>query len=104
MQIDITDIVVAILGVLSAIITTVVVPWIKSKTNDQQQQQILGWVRLAVQAAEMIYKGPGRGQEKKAYVEAWLAERGIVADYDKLDLMIESAVFELNGGVSRGAA
>ena len=45
--------------------------------------------------AEQIYVGAGRGEEKKAYVLEWLAARNITVDTDKLDAMIEAAVYEL---------
>ena len=74
----------------------IVIPYIKSKTTVEQQQEISAWVKIAVSAAEQIYKGVGRGEEKKEYVLNWLAEKGIKIDADELDAMIESAVYELN--------
>lgn len=56
-------------------------------------------MKIAVSAAEQIYKGSGRGEEKKAYVIQWLREHGITVDEAKLDALIESAVYELNQGV-----
>ena len=56
------------------------------------------WVRIAVTAAEQIYNGTGRGQEKKKYVEDWLKAHGVTVDSEKLDAMIESAVYELKNG------
>ena len=78
-----------------ALITTFVVPYIKSKTTLEQQTQINAWVRIAVAAAEQVYEGPGKGDQKKAYVLTWLAGHGIAIDEDKLDAMIEAAVYEL---------
>ena len=89
--------VLAALLLLAAIFTTVVIPYIKSKTTAQQQAEINAWVKIAVSAAEQIYNGSGRGPEKKAYVLEWLKQRGI--DEAKLDAMIESAVYELKSGV-----
>ena len=50
-------------------------------------------------AAEQIYTGSGRGQEKKAYVLNWLREHGVTVDEDKLDAMIEAAVYDLSQGI-----
>ena len=58
---DITPIVKAIITLLCAIITVVVVPYIKSKTTATQQKKINEWIKIAVAAAEQIYKGVGRG-------------------------------------------
>ena len=43
MTIDITQIVVAVLGLLGLIITTVLVPWIKSKITNEQWQMIVNY-------------------------------------------------------------
>ena len=95
MEIDITSIIEAVIALVAAIMTAIVIPYIKSKTNRQQQEEINAWVRIAVTAAEQIYKGMGRGPEKKAYVMEWLEERGVRLDDEKLDAMIEAAVYEL---------
>lgn len=74
--------------------------YIKSKTTTEQQKEINAWVKIAVTAAEQIYKGQGRGEEKKEYVLAWLREHGVTVDDKKLDAMIEAAVYELtNNGL-----
>lgn len=99
MTFDITPIVEAIIAVVCAIVTCVLVPYIKSKTTVEQQKEINAWVKIAVSAAEQIYNGSGRGEEKKAYVLEWLQARGITVDADKLDAMIEAAVYELSQGV-----
>lgn len=99
MEYNITPIIEAALLLLAAIFTTVVIPYIKSKTTAQQQTEINAWVKIAVSAAEQIYNGSGRGAEKKAYVLEWLKQRGITVDEAKLDAMIESAVYELKSSV-----
>ena len=96
-MIDLTPIIEAIITLLGVALTTIVVPLIKAKTSAAQQEEINGWVRVAVAAAEQLYQGSGRGPEKLAYVETWLAKRGIKLDTDKLSAMIEAAVYELTG-------
>lgn len=81
------------------VITCALVPYIKSKTTSEQQKEINAWVKIAVSAAEQIFNGGGRGEEKKAYVIAWLKERGIKVDEAELDTLIEAAVHELNQGI-----
>lgn len=99
MDFNITPIVEAVFLLIAAVITTIVIPYIKSRTTAQQQAEINAWVRIAVTAAEQIYRGSGRGEEKKAYVLNWLAERGITLDANRIDALIEAAVYELNHGV-----
>ena len=100
MTFDITAMIEALLALAGAVITCVLVPYIKSKTTTEQQKEINAWVKIAVSAAEQLYKGQGRGEEKKAYVLAWLREHGVTVDEAKLDAMIEAAVYELtNNGL-----
>lgn len=62
---NITPIIEAVFALIAAIVTAVVVPYIKSRTTAAQQTEIAAWVRIAVTAAEQIYNGTGRGQEKE---------------------------------------
>ncbi len=96
---NITPIFKAVVGLLATIITFVIVPYIKSKTTAEQQKKINEWIKIAVAAAEQIYKGVGRGEEKKAYVLAYLAEHGVELDEATIDAMIEAAVYALNNGL-----
>ena len=97
---DITVIIEAVFALLAAIITAIVIPYIKSKTTASQQAEINAWVKIAVTAAEQIYTCSGRGEEKKAYVLNWLQEHGITVDAEKLDALIEAAVYDLtNNGL-----
>lgn len=99
MEFNITPIIEAVFLLIAAVITAIVIPYIKSKTTTQQQAEINAWVKIAVTAAEQIYNGSGRGAEKKAYVLNWLKQHGVTVDEAKLDAMIESAVYELKSGV-----
>lgn len=96
---NITIIIEAAFALIAAVITAIVIPYIKSKTTAQQQAEINAWVKIAVSAAEQIYNGSGRGEEKKAYVLNWLAEHGITLDEARIDALIEAAVYELKRGV-----
>ena len=98
MTYDITPIVETVLSLIAVVITAIVIPYIKSKTTVEQQQELAGWVSIAVAAAEQLYKGSGRGEEKKQYVIGWLADRNIKVDSEAIDAMIESAVYDLNKG------
>ena len=96
---NITPIIETVFALIAAVITAIVIPYIRSKTTAQQQTEINAWVRIAVSAAEQIYVGSGRGQEKKAYVINWLAEHGVTLDETRLDAMIEAAVYDLKKGL-----
>ena len=92
---NITPIIETVFALIAAVITAIVIPYIRSKTTAQQQTEINAWVRIAVSAAEQIYVGSGRGQEKKAYVINWL----VTLDETRLDAMIEAAVYDLKKGL-----
>lgn len=96
---DLTPIIEAVAALIGVVITCILVPFIRSKTTAEQQREINAWVKIAVSAAEQIFKGSGRGEEKKQYVIAWLKERGFTVDENELDALIEAAVYELNQGI-----
>lgn len=95
MTFDITQIILAALMLLGTLVTGVLVPWIRAKTTAAQQEQLKAWVKIAVAAAEQLYSGGGRGEEKKQYVVSWLKQRGVVFDLPTIDAAIEAAVYEL---------
>ncbi len=93
---DITPVINAVIALIAAVITAFVIPWVKSKTTAAQREEIEAWVRIAVTAAEQIYKGSGRGEEKKDYVLDFLRGKGFEVDTASINLMIESAVKDMN--------
>ena len=97
MNIDITMIVNAVIALIAAIITTFLIPCIRSKTTAQQREELVAWVKIAVAAAEQIYKGKGRGDEKKQYVLDFLEDNGFTVNEDSVNAAVEAAVKQLNG-------
>ena len=100
MKFDLTQVAIAVIGLISIIITTVIVPYCKSKTTREQRENIKFWAQLGVEAAEKIYNESGMGAKKKAFVEKFLADHGIILDTDQLDVMIESAVLEMQNAIA----
>ena len=95
-MIDITPIIVSIIGILSIIITVVLIPLIRSKTTVSQQNALMTAVHIAVFAAEQIYKAAKSGADKKSYVLKELNRRGITYNADDIDAAIEAEVQSLN--------
>ena len=93
---DLTPIVNAVIALIAAIVTTFLIPWIKSKIDAAKLAQIVEWVGIAVRAAEQIYNESGMGEKKKQYVLDFLADKGFTLDHDSINAMIEAAVKELN--------
>jgi hypothetical protein len=92
---DLTPIISAALALIMAVITTFLIPYLKTKIDANKFDKIKSWVKVAVEAAEMIYAGAGRGEEKKAHVVQYLNSKGYTLDADSINNLIESAVLEL---------
>lgn len=91
-MIDLTPLVEALLGVLAAVITVYLIPWIKSKTTATQLAHIRNCVEVAVYAAEKLY-GAGNGDEKLAYAQKILKDNyNIALDMDKLKTVIDATI------------
>ncbi len=60
MQIDLTPIIQALIGLLAALITWKLVPWIQARTTKEQRANMRAMVRVLVYAAEQLY-GACRG-------------------------------------------
>ena len=86
-MIDLTPILQAILALLAALITYKLIPWIKAKTSQEQQNLLLSVTSVLVFAAEQIY-GAGRGEDKLDYVIGELEDRGFTADRAAIEAVI----------------
>lgn len=91
---DMYQIVVGIIAVLSAIVVYFIIPFIRANTEVKDVEAVLILVRQAVMAAEQIYKGQGKGAIKYKYVKDKLTDLGL--SDSEIEVLIESAVKELN--------
>ena len=89
MSINLTPIIEAVIALLAALITYKLIPWIKARTTEAQQENLRRTVKVLVCAAEQIYGG-GKGKEKLQYVKDRLIDRGYDIDLDE----IEAAVYD----------
>ena len=94
MTINLTEIILAVISLIGAIITRYVIPWIKNKLNDHQYEVFNGLVRTGVYAAEQIFSTE-QWKEKKQYVVDLLKENGYEVDSTAVDALIEATVREL---------
>ena len=92
---DYTQIILTFMALLGAIITTVIVPWIRRKLSESQQRNLEFYLRILVAAAETAFKDEGAGAEKKQWVIDRLSEYGIHFDVDLVSDAIEAMVREL---------
>ena len=100
MIIDVTQIIVALIGLIGVVLSTVLVPYLRQKTDKEKWNNAMFWVKLAVQSAEQIYDAQGMGEAKKKYVEQFLAEHNISLDAKQIDVAIEAAVLQLQSAVA----
>lgn len=94
MDFDFTVIIEFVIAILSAAVTTFLIPYLKQRLSEEKQKKLMFWVQTAVKAAEQIY-GSKTGQKKKEYVVAFLLSKGIVFDVDEVTALIESEVYKL---------
>ena len=88
-NIDLTPLFQAVIALAAAIITGMLIPWIRARTTNQQQILLRATIEILVGAAEQLY-GASRGTEKLEYVKAELEKRGFTVDV----AAIEAAVRE----------
>lgn len=96
-NIDYTELMQAIIALVSVLITTFLIPFLKKKLSAERLEELKKWVGIAVKAAEQLY-GSKTGQQKKEYVVAFLLSKGIVFDVDEVNALIESEVYKLTQG------
>ena len=101
-MIDLTQIVIAIIGLLVATVTTVLLPkieiWINSKTTKEQQNIIISIAKTAVNAAQQLFSTE-HAEEKKKYaikiVMDELSRLNITIDKDAIYDYIEGVLKEI---------
>ena len=92
---DYTQIISAVIALISALVSAFLIPWLKTKIDANKLQTIKTYVEIGVKAAEQLYAATD-GEEKKAYVINFLAEHGLRFDVSTIDQLIEAAVLQLH--------
>ena len=92
---DYTQIISAVLALISALVSAFLIPWIKTKIDADKLQTVRAYVEIGVKAAEQLYTA-SEGDKKKAYVISFLAGKGIKFDVETVDKLIEAAVLQLH--------
>ena len=94
MKFDFTELIQALITLVSVIITGFIVPILRQKLSAEKRAKLLEYVRIGVTAAEQLY-GSKAGQQKMEYVVDFLLKKGVVFDLDEVETMIESEVYKL---------
>lgn len=90
------NIILALIAFLGSIITGVLVPYIKKSKNKNNLMITKMIVDMLVTAAEEIFVGKGKGDEKYKWVYDELVKRYPKIDEKEAKILIESAVNELH--------
>lgn len=85
-----------LIALIGAMFTYIVRPYINSKTTEKQRDDMVFWVRIAVNAAEQMKDAGILKIPKKGYVINFLNDIGFMVDELELNALIEAAVFEIN--------
>jgi hypothetical protein len=94
MKIDLTPILQAVIALLASIITYKLVPWLQSRLDAQQMENLHVAAKVAVFAAEQLAE-TGVIRDKLSYVKYRLEEQGYDLDEETIRDAIENAVKEL---------
>lgn len=65
-MIDLTQIITAVITLILACVSAFLIPYLKSKFSAEHFSNIIMWVNIAVEAAEMMYVGSWQGRRKEA--------------------------------------
>lgn len=97
MVIDWTQVILAVISLIGAILTAVVIPFIRSKTTKQQRDNIYTIIQSAVWAADQMFKtNDPTGGIRFQWVMDQLKETNLDVTESELMRLIEQAVQELN--------
>ena len=98
MTFNLTPIVQSLIAACAALITAVVIPYIRAKYANEDVNSLLAWVEIGVKAAEQLYRDTD-GPLKKAYVLEFLASKGYCVDDTEVEQAVEAAVLELHSAL-----
>lgn len=98
------QIILALIPILSTILTVYIIPYIKEKLGNERLAKYEYWASMAVECAEMIFREQGMGADKKEYVVNFLNDmfnkKKVVITEEQINILVESCVkqMKLNEG------
>ena len=89
------DIILLTIPVIGAVITGILIPYIKTKISSNQMDEIVKWVTKAVQATEVFFDAPKSGEEKREYVinfiDKMFNSKKEIITKDQIRILLEAA-------------
>lgn len=102
-MIDITLIIKAIMTLIGIVVTTFLIPYLKTKISENKLSYLEEIVKVAVCAAEVLIDGEGRGDEKRNFVidhvKSVCEQHGITYDSNQVRQILEKSWLELSQGL-----
>lgn len=93
------NLILALIPILGAILTGVIIPLIKEKIGNEKLAKYEEWATLAVYSAEMLFTEKGMGAAKKEYVVQFLNKmfnkNKVVITEEQISILIEAAVKQM---------
>lgn len=90
-----TDIILAVIALISAIVTGVIIPLVKSKLNSEQLSVVDYWLNVLIAAAETEFNGEKMGAAKKEWVINQLHALGLKFDEEAVSSAIDGLCRDL---------
>ena len=94
MTIDLTQIILALITLISGILTSFLIPYLKQRMTAAGQERLSALIRVGVFAAQQLFQSD-EGIRKKAYVIQLLEQQGYSIDSDEIDARIEAELMSL---------
>ena len=94
-MIDLTMILEAVVALAVAVISAFVIPWINSKTDANDREDLLKWVDIAVAAAQQLFHQMN-GAQRLDYALSFLEQQGFDVDDAAVLNAVEAAVLKLH--------
>lgn len=89
------NIVLLLIPVIGAVITGILIPYVKIRISVAQMDEIIKWVTKAVQAAEVLFDFPKSGDEKREYVISFIDKmfnsKNEIITKEQIRILLESA-------------
>lgn len=92
---DITSILEAVIALATAVVTVFLLPWLSARTTAEERRELLGWVDIAVAAAQQLYHQCS-GQQRLDYALSVLEAQGFDVDEGAVLDAVEAAVLKLH--------
>lgn len=91
----------AVFGLVTILITSYLIPWIKGKIGEDKYTKLVDYTELAVRAAEQVYT-PEQWESKKKYVLDCVTLKAEQIGIDMTQIDIENLIEGLVNAVKKG--